>query len=266
MNRMKERLFVATFSENAIEEIKQYGLNIEFDHLCISENLDEEKIEQTLSDMRRDWRCASAVRAIIHGPYTEINASSVDPKVLRLTKERYEAAYRVCRELGVNHMVVHSGFIPILYYKEWHREKSAVFWKEFMSDKPEDFHLYIENVFEDEPYLLKNIIEETGDARVRMCLDVGHANACSGKEYTVLDWIRELGGLIGHVHLHNNFGVKDEHNSVFDGTMDMEKVMETIHKYCGQEVTLTIESQTCRESILWLLEKFMEPTGETTEK
>ena len=27
----------------------------------------------------------------------------------------------------------------------------------------------------------------------------------------------------------------------------MEKVVEAINKYCGQEVTLTIESQTCRE-------------------
>ena len=68
MNRMKERLFVATFSENAIAEIRKYGLNIEFDHLCISENLNAENIGRTLMTMRKDRdvpvrteRCARSV-------------------------------------------------------------------------------------------------------------------------------------------------------------------------------------------------------------
>ena len=80
MNRMKERLFVATFSENAIAEIRKYGLNIEFDHLCISENLNAENIGRTLMTMRKDRELSGADRAIAHGPYTELNASSVDPR------------------------------------------------------------------------------------------------------------------------------------------------------------------------------------------
>ena len=256
MNRMKERLFVATFSENAIAEIRKYGLNIEFDHLCISENLNAENIGHTLMNMRKDRELSGADRAIAHGPYTELNASSVDPRARQLTRERYEEAYQACRELEIKHMVVHSGYIPNLYYKEWHLEKSVEFWKEYMADKPETFYLYIENVFEDEPYLLKNMIDDIGDTRVKMCLDTGHVNASSQKCYSILDWIRELGDRIGHVHIHNNYGKKDEHGSVFAGNMDMEKVVEAINKYCGQEVTLTIESQTCRESILWFLERF----------
>lgn len=253
---MKQRLFIATFSENAIAEIRENRLNIEFDQLCISENLNKEHIEKTLSDMRQDWKDSGAPKAIVHGPYTELNPSSIDSRALKLTRDRYEEAYQVCRRLGVNRMVVHSGFIPHLYYRGWHKEKSVAFWKSYMIDKPENFQLLIENVFEDDPYLIKSITEEINDERVRICLDTGHVNVSSEKNYDVLYWIRELGELIGHMHIHNNYGEKDEHGSISAGNINMEKVIAFTDKYSGRDVSLTIESRTCHDSIRWMQEKF----------
>ena len=40
MKQMKDRIFVATFSENAVSVIRSYGVGIELNDLCISENLD----------------------------------------------------------------------------------------------------------------------------------------------------------------------------------------------------------------------------------
>ena len=36
-----------------------------------------------------------------------------------------------------------------------------------MDDKPENFHIMIENVLEDEPYTLASLIESIGDNRVK---------------------------------------------------------------------------------------------------
>ena len=127
---------------------------------------------------------------------------------------------------GIKHMVVHSGYIPNLYYKEWHLEKSVEFWKEYMADKPETFYLYIENVFEDEPYLLKNMIDDIGDTRVKMCLDTGHVNASSQKCYSILDWIRELGDRIGHVHIHNNYGKRMNMDPFLQGIWIWKKLLK----------------------------------------
>ena len=246
-------LYVATFSEGALDAIREHKLNIEFDHLCISENLD--RPEQTLQEMKEDFRTSGAKAAIVHGPYTELNASSVDPKAAALTMERYHQTYKVCRELGIQRMILHSGYIPILYYKEWHIEKSVDFWKRFIQDKEENFHLYIENVFEDEPYCLKEILEGIHDSRVGLCLDVGHVNASSDPKYDVYHWIEVLSPWIGHVHLHNNNGIKDEHAPIYQGTMDMKMVLAHIKRHCGRDVTYTIESRTCAESIRWLKEQ-----------
>ena len=36
---MKDRIFAATFSENAVSVIRRHGIGIELNDLCISENL-----------------------------------------------------------------------------------------------------------------------------------------------------------------------------------------------------------------------------------
>lgn len=249
---MRNRCYIATFSENALEVIRENHLNIELDHLCISENLDHP--EKTLLEMQKDMEISQAKGAIIHGPYTELNPSSIDPKAIELTMLRYQQAYAICKDIQIPKMVVHSGFIPKAYYPGWHTEKSILFWKRFLEDKSADFHLYIENVFEAEPFMLRDIIDGIGDDRVQICLDVGHANASSDGRYDVYDWIQELGDRIGHVHLHNNQGEQDEHAPVFQGSMDMREVISRLEQACEGKVTYTIESRTCKDSVEWLEE------------
>ncbi len=69
---MKDQIYVATFSENAIDVIRENGFNIELNDLCISENLDPEKVRDTMEEMKREITASGADKAIIHGPFTEI--------------------------------------------------------------------------------------------------------------------------------------------------------------------------------------------------
>lgn len=252
---MKDRIYIATFSENSIEVIRRYGFNIEINDLCISENLDEGNIHKTLDLIRREISESCAGQTIIHGPFTEIIPASIDHRAVELGLTRLNEAYAAADSLGIRRMVVHSGYMPLLYFKEWHKQKSIDFWRRYMADKPKDFYIYIENVFEDEPLMMKELVEELNDPRIKICLDVGHANAVTGENYEILDWIRILGPLIGHFHLHNNDGEKDLHAPLETGAMDMAEVLRGIEDYCGSEVTLTIESRTCASSAEWLSDK-----------
>lgn len=252
---MKEKIFVASYSTNAIEEIRKYGTGIELNDFCYSENLDEDKVEAVLAYIEKELKDSQADEIIIHGPFTEIIPASIDHRVVELGMKRLEECYQAAKRLGVKRMVVHSGFVPLLYFKEWNHEKSVYFWREFMRDKPEDFTIYIENVFEDEPLMLKDIVEELDDSRIQICLDVGHANAVKLPEYPVTKWIEILGKHIGHFHLHNNDGANDLHLAVTEGDINMEAVVNAIKKYCRDDVTMTIESRELKDSIPWLTKK-----------
>ncbi len=48
-----------------------------------------------------------------------------------------------------------------------------------MKDKPESFHIYIENVLEDEPYMLADLLSGLKSNNIHCCLDMGHANCMS---------------------------------------------------------------------------------------
>ncbi|MEG1470556.1 MAG: sugar phosphate isomerase/epimerase [Anaerovoracaceae bacterium] len=251
---MRQNFYIATFDDDAIAVTKEYNLNIEFNHLCISENLDEDKIQGTIDEMKKDWQESEASKAIIHGPFTELCPASIDQRVVAIAFDRLNEAYFVCKKLGVERMVVHSGYLPLIYFKEWHEEKSVNFWKKFMADKPEGFRIFIENVFEDEPLMMKQMLDKINDSRIKVCLDIGHANAVMEEGLTVFDWINTLGEHIGHFHIHNNFGKKDLHNDISNGSMDMIKIFETIKNKCDTDVTFTIESRDCRSSVEWLIE------------
>lgn len=250
---MKDRTYICTFSADAVDVIAEYGMGIELNDICISEYLDQERFDNTIETMRKEIEESGAKNVIMHGPFTEIIPAAIDHRAVEMGLARLEEAYEACKILGINRMVVHSGYIPLLYFKEWHHEKSVYFWKKFMEGK-EDFTIYIENVFDDEPLMMKALVDELDDPRIKICLDVGHASAVTVPEYDVYNWIEVLGDRIGHMHIHNNDGKNDLHGQVFDGVLDMDRILKTVDRCCGEDVTLTIESRECRESAKWMAE------------
>lgn len=253
---MREKIFIATFSYGAVDVIKKNKLNIEINHTCVSEELNPENREKLLSDIRRDLVETGAERIIVHGPFTEIAPASIDVKAKDFAKERLEQAYEVCREIGAEGMVVHTGWIPFIYFKEWQAEKSAIFWQEFMADKPENFSLFIENVLDDEPYMLADMMKQISDPRIGICLDTGHALTAGHNQVAMEEWIRVLGPYLRHFHIHNNHGDGDSHGSLGmeSGILDFHKIFSWIDKYCRKDVTFTIESRDCESAVRWLTE------------
>lgn len=249
---MKRKLYIATFSDNAIEVIRENKTGIELNEMCISEMLDECRFDDTVRFMKEQIRNSEAEDIIAHGPFTEIIPSAIDHRIREAGIVRLNEAYRGCRSVGVKKMIVHTGYMPPLYQKGWHTSYSVEFWKKFMEDKPEDFQICIENVLEDEPYMMKDLVTEINDSRVSLCLDIGHANWSGRDDLKVTEWIKVLGKSLGHFHLHNNYGKEDEHNAIDKGSMNMEEIMEAIYTYCREDVTMTIESHDCAESAKWV--------------
>jgi sugar phosphate isomerase/epimerase len=247
---MKSRLHISTVAPDARRTALEFGLGVELAEFCTAMNMD--------TDFAR-WDGAARAnlegitRAVFHAPFNELCPAAIDPKVLEIAKSRYAQSYALARAYGINRMVVHSGYVPLIYFKEYFAERSVEVWREFLCDKPADALFFLENVLEDEPELLRGIVEGVGDPRFRLCLDIGHANTIVS-ELPISQWINRCAPVLGHVHLHNNYRAWDHHNALGDGTIDMRAALRLLAE-AAPGVTYTIESQRNRDSVLWLAEE-----------
>jgi sugar phosphate isomerase/epimerase len=133
-------------------------------------------------------------------------------------------------------------------------ERSVEFWRAYLSDKPGDFSVVLENVLEDSPDELIAIVRGIDDPRFKLCLDMGHANITK-TGLTMADWTTAVLPYLGHVHLHNNFGWPDSHGAPDDGEMDIEALLRLIIEG-APEATVTLEIRdSCRSSVEWMIKK-----------
>lgn len=258
MNKIiSDRLYIASFSQNFIDGIKEFNIGMELNHTCVSDCLDDdmETRGSFISQIRSDINASNAKSLITHGPFTEIYPSGIDYKMRELGLLRLNQAYDVSKHFNINKMVVHNGWLPLIYFKSWHVEKGGQFWQKFMKDKPENFTIFIENVLEDEPYMLRNMVDKISDSRIKLCLDIGHANVTTTPDLTIIDWIKILGENIGHFHLHNNDGTVDSHHVFSEGSIDIGEILDFALDYLPEDTTFTIESRDCLPCLTWLKDK-----------
>lgn len=261
----QKKIFISSFAEDSLKVAQKYNFGIEINHTCISDNLDLEKREDVLSWIENDLKKAGIAleaepdcrRYILHGPFTDISPSAIDSRALKLTYERMIASIEIAKTLFVDKVILHTGFFPFLFYPDWHREKSITFWKRIDKYIPKGMTICVENVFEENPILFADIFHEVASDRIKLCMDIGHAHCMSSPDWSVQRWIEYLGKDIAHFHLHNNFGEnKDLHQPIMEGSMDIVKVLDAIDKFCGSEVTMTIESKQAESSAEFLKEYY----------
>lgn len=242
----RERLFLSTIADDAVQTAREFGLGVELAQFCLAENMDK-----TPPDVQKSLDAALQMpRRVLHAPFAELCPAAIDPLVREVAKRRFLQAAALAKRYGAEKMVVHSGFIPLVYYPEWFAPQSAAFWREFLNDV-DGLTLCVENVMETSPDALRQIAEQVNDPRLRICFDVGHAFCQSGD---LAPWLDALAPYISHVHLHNNHGTFDEHLGLPDGTLDMAAVIRQLEALAPQ-ATYTLEVRSARASVEWLLKE-----------
>ena len=139
----------------------------------------------------------------------------------------------------------------MIYYPVWYTEKSVLFWKEFLKEDP-GVEIVLENVLEEEPGMLLDIVKGVDDPRLRLCLDVGHVNAYS--KIPVMDWLEACAPYISHFHIHNNDGGWDTHCALHNGSIPMRELLSRVEMLCPN-ATFTLELMEAETSVRWLLEE-----------
>jgi len=259
--------YISTIASDAENIARKYGLGLEIAEFCTASNMDSSVGISPPYDMSEDNSCGFVFgfeandklvrdkmrdvgQFVFHAPFNELCPAAIEPLIVDVAKKRYAQAYEVMTGYGIEKMVAHSGFVPQIYFPEWFVEKSVAFWQEFLSDKPKEFRLYLENVLEDSPDMLIEIAEKVNDERFRLCFDIGHAGIM-GKSIPITEWANRMLPFLAHVHLHNNHGKRDTHNALYDGAIDVASVISMLRN-AAPKVTYTLEVINADESAKWL--------------
>lgn len=242
---------------------KERGLGVESIRFSIGSLLD--RLSPELETFRGELAGFSGPLSL-HGPFLDLHPASCDPLIRAAARTRFQSAYDAAQSLGAAHLVCHTGWLPVPYgFGDWLPEATA-FWREFLRDKDDTVQIHIENVFERDWRPLAALIDAIDLPFVTACLDVGHCGI--RPQYPAEEWIRGLGGRIGHVHLHNNDGVRDRHAGLEEGILPIGELLPLLAEIAPDAgVLLEIPDPAALErSLGWLAREGWLPPNEISPK
>lgn len=234
------------FPEDKVSEIlKDYDIGIEIIEFGIGYTLDKDdngisEYCEKMGDLIKNKSLS------IHGPFLDLNTASFDNMIKKATLTRYNQAYFVAKKLGADRIVFHSCYYEDIYFKDVYINNSLDFWREFLSDKDESIKIHIENIYEKDLLVLKELVDKVNSNIFSICLDIGHANCYSNESLEEI--IKSLNNRIGHLHLSNNDGKRDSHCGFNNGNIDILMTLDLIDKYCN-DPSMTIEVNNFNEAV-----------------
>lgn len=166
----------------------------------------------------------------MHGPIMDIIPHAVDEDIRNLSMQKVETAMKLAGNLGAKRVVFHTGINPVVTAPGYYRnicKHQAQFWNEVL-DSFKNQIICLENMWEPDTKILRSILKYSGNERLRICLDVAHANVYG--KIKLKRWFKKLSDKIVHIHINDNDGKYDEHLAVGDGNIDWETVFGEIVK------------------------------------
>lgn len=253
---MEDRTVYLSQLEDPEAQLKltgEYRVGLESYEFAAGDALDQ--LDASVARFRRALGPCCGYGLSLHGPFLDMNTAAFDWDIQRVTRKRYEESYVAAKRLGAERIVYHSCLQPMSYRADCWAERSIPFWKDFLKDKDDTIKIHMENLYDEEFWHMKRVVEEVAHPAFSLCLDVGHANVFS--RLPISDWLKGLRGTIGLFHLSNNDGLKDLHGALDLGTLDMDAVLEYIRKwYPAAGCTLEIQGEeAARRSLELLLSK-----------
>ncbi len=160
----------------------------------------------------------------IHGPFMDLSPGGVDRRIKEVTLDRFLKTIKLAHFFNPRMIVFHPGYERWKFdgnIKLW-LESSLQTWRPVVKEaEKRGLTLAIENVFEESPDPIKNLLEEIHSPRFRFCFDTGHHNVFS--KTTLPVWMEALGGFLSEVHLHDNHKEMDEHLPAGEGEFDFSQ-------------------------------------------
>lgn len=186
----------------------------------------------------------AGIRRTIHAPFMDLNPGSYEPLLREITRRRFHQVMDVAALLHPRVVVFHPGYDKWRYGETRDRwlAESVPLWREMVARGEEcNCIIALENIFEEEPSTLIELINGVGSPRLRHCFDMGHWNLF--KKVGMEEWFSVLGPFIAETHIHDNHGERDDHAPIGEGNIDTRLFFSLLKQY-APDALLTIEAHT----------------------
>ncbi|MCF8081741.1 MAG: sugar phosphate isomerase/epimerase [Deltaproteobacteria bacterium] len=241
------------FYESYLDRFIQHGLNPEigFD----ADALDRYTPAELGAMARRLHQ--NALHVTLHGPFMDLSPGSPDPEIRAVTRHRFEQLMEIVPVFKPKTVVCHTGYDHRRY---WHirdtwLENSLRFWT-WAGDKIQNAGsvLVLENVYEQTPQELGELLKPLQSRAVGFCLDTGHQSVFGSAPMET--WVETLAPFLVQLHLHDNTGSRDDHLALGTGNIDFKKLFHHLNALDRSPHTITLEPH--RAEALWPSIKYLE--------
>ncbi len=231
-----------------LEEYKQisqeYHVAFEINDFFEPEILDSErKVQQ----MIQTYRQAGVPKgSTMHGAFLDVTVFSRDKRIRQISEQRMEQSMEIARQLDVRGVVFHTNCNPLIFdagYEAMVVERTTAVLERLLYSYPE-VQIYLENMFDTTPDILKKISKELKDYKnYGVCLDYAHVGIYGD---SVDKWVGVLAPMVRHLHINDNDLKRDLHLAVGDGKIDWEQFAMYYRKYF-RECSVLIETTLPQE-------------------
>jgi len=217
------------------------GLEIAFEHPATP--------EQILSESKQILEAFSRYDLIRIG-HTQsfVNICDFSEAIRRASLEETIKALEAAHRLDIDFLTVHPGFMWPVMTKEKALEKTCESIRKLLNVADElDLILGVENLpplfFHPRGYFSRTdefevLFSQVASDRLKFVLDIAHASFRESDNAP--KFLRKFYERLGHVHLSDNFGQRDDHLPLGAGRVDYKTPMENLKKR-GYKGTVTLE-------------------------
>ncbi len=194
-----------------------------------------------------------SMEVICHLP-TFVYTADLCPGIRDISLKEMIHSLKTAARIGAKKAVLHPSFISGL--GPFVMETAKTYAHESLSAiVKEAIRLEIDICFENmypsyhsffDPGHFQKVFEEFPS--LKMCLDTGHANIDDPHSTRLFEFIQKIPDKIGHVHVSDNCGKKDDHLGVGQGNINFEKfITKLIHAGYNDTITLEIFSDNTND-------------------
>lgn len=210
-----------------IEKVLEEGINPEIAFNCaILDRFTDKDFAAAGGALREAGRSIT-----FHGPFMDLRPGAIDPKIRRVSVERFRRTFEIASFFRPRSIVLHPSHDEKYYVSSGRKwlENSIDTWKQLLPlAQGIDTRIALENVYEADPGYIGLLLDALPRDQVGFCFDTGHFNVFSGCDLEV--WMDRLGYRLIEIHLHDNQGALDEHLPVGEGTFPFARLFSILEE------------------------------------
>ena len=209
-----------------LELSKEYNLGFEYNEFFKPEILDD---NDKLNNIIDEYKKLSRTNDTLHGVFFDISLDSRDGLIRKISYDRVKKSLEIASKLKCKGVVFHTNYITWMKDEEYRNRWVELNAKAYLEliEEFSDLEIYIENMFDQDPYLLKRLIERINHNRIGVCLDVAHAALSN---VSISEWFNVLKKYIKHIHINDNDKICDLHLEIGKGIIDYKEVYKYINE------------------------------------